>query len=220
MDKLNPKDFIFGTVPIPNEPIKNMYESSVKMSTKQKRRIRKIAEYRYNFYELSCTIDRYIDYGTQDYYHTTIKQLSNDDFNRHMYPLSFMFNCFLYDDIEETVHELEKFNKFVINHMKYMKKEAGGEALTEGIIRDSNGRDITQKALKVMEKALKVAYGKLCGLPNASIVAEIFNTNATDEQRKKAEDDIGRHKKNAAILIERVKMGTFPNDNNGEWKLA
>lgn len=155
-----------------------------------------------------------------DYYYLKTIYLSDGIFSAHMQPLSFKFNCFLYHNLEETANELDKFKNFVLNSMKNMKKELGGSAFVDGIIRDSKGRDITLKALKTMEKALIVALGVMNGKPYADIVEEIVEGTRTPEQKMKARDDIPRHLQNATILAERAaEKGTFPFDENGEWKL-
>lgn len=219
MNELNPNDFLFGEIPRKGKKMSIEYSSSAKMKEDQKSRVFKLSSYRYEFSKLFSD-GKYVDYGMQDYYSSTRHSLSNVDFNSHNNFLSFKFNCFLYHDKDETMKELEKFKNFVISTMKDLKKEAAGEAMVNGIIRDSKGRDITEKAFKIMEKALIAASGRIYNKPNREIVEDVVEGSRTSEQKLKARDDLSRHRKNAEILERRVQMGTFPYDENGDWKLV
>ncbi len=193
-------------------------DDSFRENDEKRNRIKKILEYRYQFYKLFLD-NLGVDYRDEDV-HVAINLIYNYDYNGFMQPLCFKFNCCLYHDVEEVARELEKFKLFVIDSMKDLAKGAGKEALTKGIIRDSNGRDRTEKAFKVMENALTVAKMKRDGCSNKVISNAIFGKNPYGEDIEKAKDHISMHRKNADVLMERVKNGTFPYNENGEWRLT
>lgn len=193
-------------------------DDSFRDDDEKRNRIKKLLEYRYQFYKLFLD-NLGIDYKEDDV-HIAINLIYNYDYNRLTQPLCFKFNCCLYHDVEEIALELDKFKLFFIESMKDLAKGAGNEALAKGIIRDSNGKDRTDVAFRVMEKALTASRMKRDGCSNKTISNNIYGKNPYGENIEKEKDHINLYLKYARILMERVKNGTFPYNKNGVWKLT
>lgn len=219
MDKLNPNDFLFGDTPDEaRDCITNEYNSTVNLTSDQIKKIQRFCEYRYRFFMLSLD-DRYIDYGMQDYYSCTKSRICNFDFDKLMVPLTFKFNCMLYHELDKTVKELEIFSQFVISHMVKLKNTVGKASVADRIITDSNGRDLTNKALGMMEKCLIVAEGEKTDRPIEEVFHEVYKGDV-HLQKQNAINNLYSYRKKAKVLIDRIKNGTFPYDENGQWRLT
>ncbi|MBK5275633.1 MAG: hypothetical protein JJE30_11345 [Desulfuromonadales bacterium] len=171
----------------------------------------------FEFYKLGNPYKHdYDSFNLHEYLNSvsTIPSLSLDDL---LAPIYFDFNCRpLHQDFNEIVKELDKFKKKVIKTIIKLKYKTNISILY-GEIRDSSGKDITVKALNVMRKALIAGKSETLDLPNEITAAKI--KGGPNYNSKKAIDDIYEHRKYARIFVERVLIGTFPYDENNEWKL-
>ena len=198
-------------------PISVNYTSKAKFTKAHIKRLIKFSEFRNEFVLLihNHHHDAILDH---DFYKNILLEIVEMQMNEEdiSIPINFNFDCNLTHDLDSIGNELDEFKKYVIKHIINMRKEIGALHI-DGTITDKSGRDITDKAFKVMNKAIIAETGNEFDFPLTMIADKI--KNGDNYNLKKAKDDIYRHLENARILKERVIDNTFPFDKNGDWKL-
>jgi hypothetical protein len=121
----------------------------------QRENRRKIFDFRCKFYEMSTNQDAEV---LAKYGYMRNVAVTDNDVTLNL-PMAFIFNASLGCHTDILEEQLDTFKEWVLGNMKRFKSFAvleANEVLVDEIIRDSHGRDVTPRALEVMEMAHKV----------------------------------------------------------------
>lgn len=178
----------------------------------QRENRRKIFDFRCKFYEMSTNQDAEV---LAKYRYMRNVAGADNDLTIDL-PMAFIFNTSLGGHTDVIEEQLDIFKKWVLDNIKRFKNFAvleNNDALVDEIIRDSHGRDITTKALEVMEMAYKV-FDLRKRKKTQVQVAQILGVKSTDPT-----ETVRRYEKNARELVLRAEVGFFPYNETGEWAL-
>jgi hypothetical protein len=195
---------------------------------KLKAYIKKVYEFRSDFYMLSpsCDEKRFL------YYHSIA---ADPDFQTSLDELTFTFTVTGQMTVEQVNDKLQAFKSFVLGTVKKNKAEYAEAGVLVDYIRDRQGKEINpfDRWLKYLRLA-REHFENPIGADGVSKLAfvksnkelqywkepfngenEVHNLNADSSALKQ----LGRDMRRAEELIRRAEVGTFPYDENGCYSL-